>query len=325
VTDEKIPGVDPKTFDVVDPKDPAGKRRLVSLGYDVVMYSWESFARVTAGILHAYEKFLSLVPKSELRWYGTENMGRHGPVTPKVLDMLPGWFKKGAPKRPEYMLELRDGEGHALDPARYAFWVWAAPEDSPQCRGRSNFLRLTLPAEWGITRSGEALELVRDLAAHFPFRSGHSGFVLQTTWYGKPASELAAWKLGMRFHGVDIRREVTDRLAVKKDSVKGVNWLTLLSEDLAEKVGGVAGLRKKLPPSVELVPVKGGVIVKAGPRPSVGDVNRRETLPDYRAAYRLLARLQKPVVESYTGFPLKEADPSEGTAAWLERLAEKPK
>jgi hypothetical protein len=126
----------------------------------------------------------------------------------------------------------------------------------------------------------------------------------------------------MQHPGLDISNPITDSLALRRDAIKGVNWLTILGSEFAGRLGGVDSLRKQLPDTVGILPVAGGVILQAGPAPRWGHINRGDILPNYRAVYRIVAPLQDPIVDRYTAFSLPGGDHREKTKAWLRRFAD---
>ena len=101
-----------------------------------------------------------------------------------------------------------------------------------------------------------------------------------------------------------------------QDGIKGVNWLTCLSDRWLDKLGGVAALRKSLSDDFILHEYPGGVVIQAGPAPEVGDVNYR--VPTER--YRTLSRLLKPV-RARGHAPLLGFD-QESTQVWFDRFDE---
>lgn len=101
--------------------------------------------------------------------------------------------------------------------------------------------------------------------------------------------------------------------------VMTINWLTALGPRLAERLGGAAALRAQLPRPCEVVGLPDGVVVlRAGPEPAAGDVNRNDRLPVYQA----VARAVRPVWASddYIGnISYPEMEPEVGDV-WIARF-----
>jgi hypothetical protein len=306
-----------KRFEVVDR---ASKLRIVSLGFDVVLYTDRNFTDIAPSVLHAYDRFLELCPPERLKWYANENMNKHKPCAKRELELPRVWLRKGGPRRETLKIDLHDGETYAHTP-EFLFWMYGEEHRKRDPSDSANMVRLGFPAEWGRDRPGELLELAKDLCNHFPFQSGHSGYVFQTTRYRINSSETAAWKLGRRYPGPDIRNEVGDMVAVRSDGIKGVNWLTIVCDVFLKRIGGPEKLKKVAGKDVEWIRVEGGWILKAGPAPAIGDLNQGDTLPAYRAVYRALEPLQRPTMERYGSFSMLEEDSTERTDAWMRRFA----
>ena len=126
----------------------------------------------------------------------------------------------------------------------------------------------------------------------------------------------------MQHPGLDISNVITDSVALQQEAIKGVNWLTVLSEEFADRIGGRAALTEALPHPIEVIPVKAGLILKAGPEPGAGDLDSGDILPEYRAVYQIVSPLQEPLLGRYGSFTLPGGRHRELTQAWLERFAD---
>lgn len=288
----------------------------VGPAFDIVLYTNKKLSKISSSVLHAYDSFLKYCPAENLRWYCTENMRRHKPVNSRAFGLLRGWLKKGAPKRDVINIEITSAEEYA-NAAEFGFWVYG-DERSGGYQDDAGMVRLVFPAEWGINRSDEMLNVAVDLCNNFPFQSGHAGYVLQTTRYRTAHSEKAAWRLASRYHGLDIKNELRDRLAVANDGIKGVNWLTMLCADFVDRLGGQDRLRNSLIKAVDLVSVQGGLILKAGQSPVICDLNKGNKLPSYQSVYKAVKVMQIPTIDRYGSFDLP-GDASSKTDAWLQR------
>jgi hypothetical protein len=49
--------------------------------------------------------------------------------------------------------------------------------------------------------------------------------------------------------------------------------LTIINTSLAETLGGLAAIRSRLSTAVVVIPIAGGVLLRAGDTPTVGDMN----------------------------------------------------
>jgi len=298
-----------------------GDTRIVSFCCDVALYTTVDLSSIPAAVLDIYETFLGICSPDRLRWYSTENMTRDKPVTPRVLDMLRGWLKPGAPPRKVINIDLKDSRRFP-DAPEYSFWIAGNEPGSDNHGVDANLIRCTFPGAWGTERSADLFQFAADACVKIPYIWGHAGFVLETSPYERGPGHVAAWQLSMQHPGLDISNPVTDPTMIRGDGIKGVNWLTMLGPGFVERLGGAARMREQLPESVAIVPAGDGVILRAGPVPKWGHVNRQDFLPDYRAVYALVAPLQDPIVQRYTSFSLPGGDHKMKTTAWLRRFAD---
>jgi hypothetical protein len=102
-----------------------------------------------------------------------------------------------------------------------------------------------------------------------------------------------------------------------KNGIKGVNWVTVLGEKWISRLGGLPALRKELGEPFRLHEYPGGVLIQAGPRPQLGDVNRQIAIDEYRR----LAQVLKPIrVTDHKSFPAWSGFDEQRTQAWLARF-----
>ena len=120
--------------------------------------------------------------------------------------------------------------------------------------------------------------------------------------------------LSQRYPGIDIP-DLDGDLYVIKNGIKCVNWLTFLNKAYCDRLGGVEGMHKSLGGDIMVHLLANGVIIQAGPRPEIGDVNRRARLPLYRKVGRVLASLR---AKDHPPF-IPSAD-DDATEKWLGRF-----
>ena len=295
--------------------------RLVSVTLGLSAYTEAPLSSAGPGLLAIYEKFLSHIDKSELRFYATENMRSHKPVSKSTFTMLPSWLKAGAPQREYVSLEIKDGAQHQ-DASHLKFQVHGFEIKSKLFqKGRGNAISLNLPAS-GTSADHDVLkELFIQTCSVMPIRSGIAGLVMECSRYDATASETHAWATGMRMRGLDICRIPLDCQAVGVDGLKGVGWLTALGHTLLEQLGGIERLRQGWPSDISLIETPHGVVIQAGQQPQLGDVNRPDTLALYRAVYKKVAGLIEIAGKRSMSFNLDE-DYVQRTEQWFMRLGD---
>jgi len=287
--------------------------KLVTLTFGINLYTGVSFYDCPEAVLKGLDLFLEQCPREQLRFYSTETMTAHKPVTARALNMPRTWLKPGAPKKDFIALELKSGEAYQ-DAPQFKYDIWSVAKSK-----QAKVLSMAFPAAWSLEQPDRLLALVQQLGDVFPFTSGLAGYSLERSPYVKDESETHAWNMSMRHVGIDIVRLPFDAKAPGSDAVKGVGWLTLLGTGLLAELGGEKNLAAKLSKDVELISSTHGVIIKAGPVPRLGDVNRNDSLPLYRSVYKVVAPLIRKAAERSMEF-LVPGDSADKTLAWYLRL-----
>jgi hypothetical protein len=124
-------------------------------------------------------------------------------------------------------------------------------------------------------------------------------------------------KIGERFPGLEIEEPPGHTNHVDQ-GIKGVNWLTVLSDQWIDKIGGRDYLRIRLDESFYFYPYDGGLIIQAGPKPQIGDV----TTNRWPERYVTLAKVLKPIqIKEHYGMTLRDGGfDYASTLAWLFRF-----
>ena len=155
-------------------------------------------------------------------------------------------------------------------------------------------LRMALPVAWG-DEPDQLIALVQDALAEFPLSSGYAGYSL--LWEETLVErEVLRWSipLMLRYPGLGFGDAVSMSNGAK-DGVAAVNWLTLLGAEAAAALGGLAAIEQSTPVGVSALALgKGGVILRAGDAPQVGDTNQQEILPIYGAVGKLITPVMAP-------------------------------
>jgi hypothetical protein len=105
-----------------------------------------------------------------------------------------------------------------------------------------------------------------------------------------------------------------------EDGIKGVNWLTAVSDGLLNRVGGETAAREALAGcDVQFFGYSGGQVIQAGIAPELGDADLGLIPPSYQK----VARFLKPIRAQYNA-SLLDTPPGVDRRAfaqqWLGRL-----
>ncbi|WP_342377924.1 DUF3396 domain-containing protein [Myxococcus stipitatus] len=135
------------------------------------------------------------------------------------------------------------------------------------------------------------LSLARWVGEQVPYASGYGAPAL--TWGAdsqQGAFAEAVGKLAFRHPGYDVPDSMETAFDIGT-KVRGAYWLNFIGPEALKKLGGEKGLRSKLEIGIGIEKVGDGLLLQAGPRPEIGDVNKKAKLPLLRS----LAKVLEPV------------------------------
>jgi hypothetical protein len=162
-------------------------------------------------------------------------------------------------------------------------------------------VRATVPSEHELAVPGQALQwlLEREAVRSYPFVSGHAGYAVNVDAAASEAARDRFRSLLLRYPGLDCNQHGalwTGLLRYDPETgdfvrlVKRANWLNLTAESTVDHLGGREELRRALGEDLEIVvhELPYGLMIQAGPAPRLGDIARRDFLPEYRRAAKVL-------------------------------------
>lgn len=150
---------------------------------------------------------------------------------------------------------------------------------------------------------------------------GSAGFCFAYT----PAMETQerwTWSLMQRFPCIDHSNIAlfTLRAGSNHKAIKGINWLTVLGDELVTRLGGVNEIQSQLGKECRIHDYNGGVIIIAGPVPQLGDTYSG-FIPE---RYKSVAKVTRPILYENYLRPLlklpKPIDSLEATLKWIKRF-----
>jgi TseV toxin immunity protein TsiV len=256
------------------------------VAFDITFYL-TGIAGNEDALIEAYDLVIARL-RPAIRWYKTERMTQFAPITPTVLQAFPTWFSRKPAERMEFGLELTAGRSRD-EVGRGGFRFFIAPAMLDREAG---YFQFHLPASYSRDDPDALVTLVQTIADVLPFRSGHAGYGVQYDEGTGPERrnlQLRAWC--NRYEGLDCNDLGMIREHVVQ-SIKGVNWITLLDQELCDRVGGVDRLRGDLPAPISVITLRSGCLMRAGVAPGLGDRNRREKLTAYRQVNDALKELR---------------------------------
>ena len=154
-----------------------------------------------------------------------------------------------------------------------------------------SYLHCQFPIDFFIERGHKLPALVQRWCEKLKPEHGYSGFWLgQSYGYAREdEAKILEYKFGQRFPGIQINKFTTHSLNLRRGP-KGVDWLTVLSGDWLERLGGVENVKERMD-ALSVLEYSGGAILRAGPMPQLGDNENPEvnaTLADYRRVAEII-------------------------------------
>lgn len=170
------------------------------------------------------------------------------------------------------------------------------------------------PAEGAVGLVSTTVALARSVALRF----GGGGLTLTPDQTAHDLHTESAFGL-CRLHP-GLANWTRERTPMAKHGIRDTNWLTVVSNELLEKVGGIKAARKKLSDAIVLHEVKEGWLFQAGPEPLLGDANEPgDPFVHYREVALFLKPLRDKTMQwSFDNVPFN----SEEFRRWIARFDE---
>jgi hypothetical protein len=248
--------------------------------------------------------------RESVKFDRTETMRAAKPIKGDTLGLIPLWLTGTATRRDVYMLFLESGSRPDV-PSDRAFALNASPTNG--------YVRVIFPTSFPLRDTAACLALCLSLASTVRFEFGQAGFALNWNHLGDYGTQVkeAMNGFGRRYPGLDMSHPFSTKYIAGK-GIKGVNWLTLLSQPYIDRLGGVPAIRRAVGSGVTVHELPTGIAIQAGPAPEIGDVNRRNTLPLYQQVGRALASIRS--TEHPPIFGPEGIQDEDATEEWLRRF-----
>jgi hypothetical protein len=160
-----------------------------------------------------------------------------------------------------------------------------------------SYLTIALPLSLLTSRTTDFPELILRWSRRLRPFHGYGGVGILTSVDSATAQwhRGSIYALAQRFPGLEVDDPGFNSFYIQ-ESIKGGNWVTVLSDHWVGKLGGVEKMRQQLAgPQFRIDEYPGGVTILAGSTPELGDRELRTDTPNYRN----LARLLKPIRATY--------------------------
>jgi len=210
------------------------------------------------------------------------------------------------------------------DASSYSMSMWAADAKWFPDGEEPAYFAATLPFAFLKDQSGKAAfqHLVHGWCKILKPYCGYAGIgaiqSVESTEQLRTVSQV--YPIARRFPGVEIENASIVSLHINSH-IKGVNWLTALSDEALAPIGGRAALLAQLDENFRIMEYDGGVLIQAGPMPQLGDANRRQVPRFYRELSQLVRPLRMEFPEGHSFIhPGGGRSGAEATNEWLARF-----
>jgi hypothetical protein len=242
---------------------------------------------VADSVLAVFDKFIDTSLAQSLRWSSlgadAEEWKR---VNNKTFDRCRAMLSKEATrKRKLTAFEIFDGKQDG-DAPTVGFAVLGNPRDKKEPR-ETNLVQMYFPSESIATdtKADAFVAWLVDLASLMPYVSGYASPGLHWAESHQIEALTDARGLAKRYAGFDVQNNDAGRSDIDT-MTRGARWLTFLGPDLIKKIGPKA--INSLGNGITVQPAGGGLMIRAGTQPEMGDRNRRESTPMLSAVAKLL-------------------------------------
>jgi len=196
-------------------------------------------------------------------------------------------------------------------------------DQSKQSNGTS-FVRVHFPITV-LENAPAVCEWIQDWSELLKPDHGYAGFCLaQSHGYERGEAMTYEYAIAQRFPGIDIYTNVGHSLQLG-NYIKGVNWLTILSDIFLERIGGLEAVKEQMG-ELPVLTYAGGAILQAGALPQFGDTEQNISM----TAYKRVAGIVEPLRHRNYGRGAGMLGPGpklthEAYREWLARFSPQPR
>ena len=282
-----LQGFTPKDLDKIKIKD-KDNHIVAQIGMMVTLYlenAYEKKCRLAVG--QCIEEYMALV-RPHLKRYGGEKLGvrkfSQTPIQPlaEMIEPLDEY---------DFFEIIITGSENDEESSPYNVKTLLEGKRSYKEIG---YLSATFPLAFLEEQpSGFFQQFVHDWCKRLSPYHGYGGLGLIRSVYTGAArrAEPLVYPLISRFPGLEIDMPHSHSLYCV-EGIKGINWLTMLSDTFLQKLGGKAALRAQLDDEFIFYDYPGGVMIQAGPFPQIGDMEQGNIPKLYQKLYRLVKSVQ---------------------------------
>lgn len=194
-----------------------------------------------------------------------------------------------------------------------------------EARAPESNLTIRVPLDWFEDHTETFLEFTRDAASALGASKGVAGVAPSSEYGTLPKYADLYWPFFARYPGLH-HDKPTQMAQSTPATIGNTNWITLISEAHIEALGGREALIPQLGAQAQVTDYEGGIMIRAGAMPELGDNNRGLVPEAYIPVARALAPLR------FKDYPSRKfgliavpapLDHYEETMRWIARFDEK--
>ncbi len=227
----------------------------------------------------------------QLKWAQDPQTARIYPLAEKRVPLPHDWIPNN-PDGHKWDFGFHGGESELASSAYYIDGFGTEKYGSPD--DDLGYVHMHLPLEFMVSHPGEFQKIVLGIAKRLKPLSGYAGlgFLEPLDIGARKHSQELLTPLAFRFPGIEANDHAGHTIWCHR-GIKGVNWLTILSDGFVDEAGGYEYLRVRLDePSFPFYKYDGGLMIQAGPHPEVGDATQNRWPRHYVTLAKVLKNIQ---------------------------------
>lgn len=265
---------------------PESGRVYLRNGINLAFFIEQPVHEISEAVTELLERFVQNVPQNKLKWAVTSATSEEWVETdantiPRFKAAL---APAGARKRKLTAFRLNDS---GADAPGYSFRLLGKPMDQDWPDAVTH-IQMTFPLD--VIEDEQLAKFVSQIQEFAILVSPVSGYCSPALQYSELHIEEAFYDIRgiAKIHpGYDVQVNEMTYLDIDK-KVRGARWISFLGAELVDVLGGTEVLKQTLRQPITIESVGGGLMIRAGEFPEIGDVNRRVDTPLLKAVAKLL-------------------------------------
>lgn len=293
-----------------------GEEHIMRLGLGMNLFFPRPFKDVKSSIWELWQRYLAFVGENSFTWARLGGGNRSRKVSSSTFKTIKSWLHGEKDYGDTCWISIHDG---LIDTLGQHSFILEGYDQVVDYDTRACFIEMAFPLNFlELFEPAQLADHLIKIADPVPLYCGNAGLIFHRSPYKFQRTIGQMAKLSRRFEGVEISaNEELCFLASK--GLASINWLTFLSRELINRLGGVDTMTANLPAECVTTPLRhGGMVLRLSEKPLLGDRNSgRDELKIWRQAYQVLKQVQ--FIDLEFEFDSSEFD-AERTAEWLQRL-----